>query len=428
MKILVIGRGGREHAIVWKLSQSPSVEKIYCATGNAGIEEHAELVNIKAEHIEELRAFALSHKIDITIAGPEISYTEGIVDEFSKYGLKVLGPTKDDAIIEASKAFAKNFMARYKIPTAKFGAFSDIKEAHKYIDEIGAPFAIKADGFTGGKGFIIAKDNATAKVAVHVMMEDETFGSAGKSIIIEELLKGIEISVLAFTDGNVIVPMVSAQQFKKAYDGNLGPATGGMGALSPAPTLKEEVKHKIIYEILVPVAKGLQEEGRKYKGILYTDIIITKEGPKVVEFHVRFGDPETQVILPRLKSDLGEIFMAMAEERLKEVNIEWKDEKSAAIILTSGGYPMKYEIGKKIFFKKKSKSSKVIIFHAGTRKHGNNLVTAGGRVLNVVALDKTLSKAVKKAYSVVENIEFEGMHYRKDIGVDASTKEVELLN
>ncbi len=426
MRILVIGRGGRESAIVWKLSKSSFVSKIFCATGNAGISKHAELVPIVAENIDELRKFAKKNKIDLTIVGgPEISLTKGIVDEFTKHGLNILGPSKAASELEASKIYARKFMKKYSIPTARFECFDDIDEAKEYIDSRNAPYAIKTDGITNGKGFIIAKDNATAKIAVHVMMEDRTFGNAGSKVIIEELLEGVDASILAFTDGKTIKQMVSAKQFVSAYDGNKGPNTGGLGAISPAPPVDDKVKEEIYDSIMEPVLNGLIEEGITFKGILYIHLVCTTKGPKVVDFNLRFGDPQAQVVLPRLDSDLGEIFKAIIEERLDEIDIKWNDNNVNCVSLVSAGYPMKYEIGKEITgIDKISESDKGLLFHSGTKEVNGKIVSAGGRVINIIGIGKSYEESRLNAYELCKNIKFDGMHFRRDIGPKAADTEL----
>ncbi len=417
MKLLVIGRGGREHSLIWKIHQSPDVSKIYSATGNAGISGLAECVPIRAENIHELADFAEKKGIDLTVVGgPEISFMEGIVDEFVSRGLPILGPTKEAAKIEGSKTFAKKMMRENGIPTSAFESFSDRDEAFAYIERVGHPLAIKADGMTGGKGFIIAKDAATAKVAVHVILKDRQFGQAGSRVIIEELLRGIDVSVLAFTDGDTIVPVATALYYKNAYDGDQGPITGGMGAVSPAPVIDQAMEKRIMDEVLVPSLAAMKSEGLNYKGILQIETIITKDGPKVVEFHVRFGDPETQVMLPRLESDIVKLFKAMMNGTLKEEQVKLSQRKAVAVVLVSGGYPMRYSVNEEVGgLGALKETDNRIILHAGTCQKSGKLVTMAGRVVNVVGLSDTFAGAAEEAYAVIDEITYNGKHYRKDI-------------
>lgn len=418
MKLLVIGRGAREHALIWKISQNPRVKKIYSATGNAGISELAEQVNIRAEEVKKLADFAEKKKIDITVVGgPEVAFTEGIVDEFKKRGLNILGPTREVARLEASKTFAKEFMKKYGIPTARFGSFCDEKEAFEYIERMGPPFAVKADGLTQDKGFIIARDKATAKVAVHVILKDQEFGEAGNRVIIEELLKGVETTVLAFTDGKTIVPMGTSHYYPSAYDGNLGPVTGGMGAVSPCPVVSDSMLKKIEEDILKPCIKAMQKEKLNYKGVFCVKLIITDDGPRVVDFHVRFGDPEVQVTLPRLKTDIVEIFEAIIKEKLDKIELKWDDRYALGVVLVSSGYPMKYSINKEITGYKKIKTDdSLLVFHAATAKKKRKLFTSGGRVFNIIGLGKDFSEAADRVYSMVDKIEYAGKYFRRDIG------------
>ncbi len=423
MKLLVIGRGAREHSLIWKIHQSPDVSKIYSATGNAGIASMAECVPIRAENIRELANFAEKKGIDLTVVGgPEVSFTEGIVDEFAARGLPILGPTKEAAKIEGSKTFAKKMMREHGIPTAGFESFADHEEAFAYIEKVGPPLAIKADGMTGGKGFIIAKDMATAKVAVHVILKDRQFGTAGSRVIVEELLRGIDVSVLAFTDGETIVPVATALYYKNAYDGDQGPITGGMGAVSPAPVINDVMERRITDEILIPSLEAMKNEGLNYKGILQIETIITDEGPRVVEFHVRFGDPETQVMLPRLESDIVKLFKSMLDGTLKEEQVKLSAQKAVAVVLVSGGYPMRYGIDKHVSgLDSIENTDNRVLFHAGTRSLNGRVLSLGGRVINLVGLADTFNEAAGKAYEVIDAIEYEGKHFRKDI----ARKEIE---
>lgn len=420
MKILVIGSGGREHALVWKLAQSKHVGKIFCAPGNGGISDIAECINIKADDIEGLLDFAKREKIDLTVVGPEIPLSMGIVDEFRKYGLKAFGPGKKAAQLEASKIFAKEFMARHKIPTADFKIFDSSQEAIKYIEARGAACVIKADGLAQGKGVVVAKDTEEARQAVLSMMEDRVFGVAGERIIIEECLEGEEASILVITDGKEVIPLASSQDHKRVFDADKGPNTGGMGAYSPAPVVSDSLFKEILDSVIYRAILGLNKEGIEYKGVLYAGIMITASGPKVLEFNVRFGDPETQAILPRIKSDLAEVMLAVAGpgiSRLGIDNLEWRDSPCICVVLASGGYPGDYEKGKEISgLGEAGRLKDVVVFHAGTKKASGKYYTNGGRVLGVTALGRTIKDAGDRAYSAAEKIKFDGMHYRKDIG------------
>jgi len=425
MNVLVIGRGGREHSLVWKIKQSPRVKKVYCATGNSGIEALAERVKIPAENVDELVAFAKKHDVGLTVVGPEVAPAQGIVDKFEKEGLKIFGPSKAAVQLENSKAFAKQLMSKYDIPTAKFGVFSNEQEAFDYIDRNSPPFAIKADGMDSGKGLILARDEITARLAVQVIMKDMTFGDAGKYVIIEEAISGIETSVVAFTDGDRILSATSAGIYKRAYDGDRGPFTGGMGAFSPDPRLSEEDMQNIIKTILQPTIDAMKKEKCKLKGILYMDLILTEKGPRVVEFQVRFNDPATQAVLPRLKSDIIDIMLAICEGKIEGLNIEWDTRSTVQVVLVSGGYPMKYTTGKTISgIDNVTKSEDLMLFHAGTGKDpSDRLITAGGRAVDIVSIAANVNDARKKAYNEVEKIFFKDMHFRKDIAQDISEYE-----
>ncbi|MFA5480589.1 MAG: phosphoribosylamine--glycine ligase [Candidatus Muiribacteriota bacterium] len=418
MNVLVIGRGGREHAIAWKLSKSPLVKKVFCATGNAGIAEIAECVDIKAENIDELLKFAQRNKIEFTVVGPEISLTEGIVDKFEAKGLKIFGPNQQTAKLEGSKGYAKQIMEKYNIPTAKFGTFETQEEAFEYIEEVGAPLAIKTDGLSAGKGFIIAKDEITAKLAVNVMMQDKVFGDAGKNVVIEELLTGDEITITFFTDGEKCFGLTSAQDYKRAYDMNRGPNTHGMGAISPAPIWTSKVEKDVTKMVVEPFLKALKKEGLKMKGVIYMTLIITEKGPKVVELNVRFGDPETQVILPRLETDLAEIIYKILNNQTKDLKIKWGDQTICSQIV-SGGYPLKYITGRLITGIEKVKTDdNLFLFHSGTVLQNDRLNSNGGRVLCMTVKNNDVDKARKKLYENISKIFFREMHYRNDIGLD----------
>lgn len=414
MKILVIGSGGREHALVWKLSQSPRVEKIYCAPGNAGIGNMAELVNIKVGDIELLLAFAIEKKIDLTVVGPEGPLVDGIVDRFEEEGLKIFGPNKSCAKLEGSKAFAKDFMIRHNIPTAKYKEYTKAEEAIKDIGIYGFPMVIKADGLAAGKGVVIAQNENEAKEALNIIMQNKKFGDAGSKVIIEEFIGGIEASMLCFVDGEAIVPMVSAQDYKKAFDGDEGPNTGGMGTYSPSIIYTDKIKEKVYNEILNPFISGLKADGLNFKGIIFIGLMIKDKELKVLEFNTRFGDPETQVVLSRLETDLVEIFESIIEGKLKQQEIKWSDKKALCVVLASQGYPEKYEKSKIITGLEDIKEA--IIFHAGTKALDGKVVTNGGRVLGVVGMAKTIEAARDIAYREVHKIKFDGKQYRKDIG------------
>ena len=420
MKVLVIGGGGREHTLVWKIKQSPKVSQVYCAPGNAGISKFAQCVNIDADNIGKLVDFAKKEKIDLTIVGPELPLSRGIVNEFNQQGLKIFGPSKEATEIESSKAFSKYLMKKYHIPTANYEVFQNSEKALDYIQQQTFPLVIKADGLAAGKGVFIVKNLIEAKDALDALTDEKQFGEAGRQVIIEEFLEGEEVSILAFCDGKTVIPMVSSQDHKKIFDDDLGPNTGGMGAYSPVPFYPDELEKRVLKEILKPTIKGLQSEGKEYKGVLYAGLILTKEGPKVLEFNARFGDPETQVILPRLKTDLIDILNAVIENTLHQINIEWEDTAAVCVVVASGGYPGKYQKGKVICgLERLEKMKNIIAFHAGTKFQDNQVITSGGRVLGITAWDETISKAKEKAYKGVNEIYFEDMYYRKDIAAKA---------
>ncbi len=416
MKVLVVGGGGREHAIVWKLAQSPRVDKIYCSPGNAGISEIAECIDIDISDHESLLDFVKYDWIDLTIAGPEDPLTKGIVDKFEREGRRCLGPVKDAARLEASKVFAKEFMRKYKIPSAEYKTFTSYIHAEEHVRMKGAPIVIKADGLAAGKGVFVAKTVDEAISALRLIMKEKAFGPAGDRVVVEECLEGEEASYLVFTDGKTILPMASSQDHKRVYDNDEGPNTGGMGAYSPAPVITPEVEKKIMDRVMKPAIRGLKKEGIKYKGILYAGIMLRDGEPYVLEFNCRFGDPETQPILTRLDSDLLEISMAITDEKLSDISLEWRPEASVCVVAASGGYPGKYETGKVITGLDDVKQMEdTVVFHAGTVYDGQDIVTAGGRVLGVTALGKDIKEARDRAYEAISKIHFEGMHYRKDI-------------
>jgi phosphoribosylamine--glycine ligase len=424
MKVLVIGGGGREHALLWKIKQSPKVSQVYCAPGNAGISKLAQGVSIDADNIGKLVDFAKKEKIDLTIVGPELPLSRGIVNEFNKEGFKIFGPSKEATEIESSKAFSKYLMKKYHIPTANYEVFQNIEAALDYIQQQTFPLVIKADGLAAGKGVFIVENLLEAKEALNALMDEKQFGEAGRQVIIEEFLEGEEVSVLAFCDGKTVIPMMPSQDHKKIFDNDLGPNTGGMGAYSPVPFYPDELEKRVLKEILKPSVKGLQNEGREYKGVLYAGLILTREGPKVLEFNARFGDPETQVLLPRLKTDLIDILNAVIEDKLHQINIEWEDNAAVCVVVASGGYPGAYQKGKIISgLEGLEKMKNIIAFHAGTKFQDEQVVTSGGRVLGITAWDETIFKAKEKAYRAVKEIYFEDMYYRKDIAAKAILKE-----
>lgn len=421
MNILVIGSGGREHALVWKLRQSPLVKNIYCAPGNAGIASVAELTPIKTSHLEGLLEFAERASIDLTVVGPEQPLTEGIVEIFSERGRKIFGPSKGAAVLEGSKVFAKQFMKKYNIPTAEWRSFdlSERYEARRYLAEQPMPVVIKADGLAGGKGAVICRSKDEAFEVLDEMMEKKIFGTAGERVVVEEYMVGEEASVFALTDGNVFVMLPAAQDHKRILDGDEGKNTGGMGAYAPAPVISPELMERIEQTIIGPAVAGMSNEKRKYKGCLYVGLMITETGPKVVEFNCRFGDPEAQVVLPLLDVDLVEVMVAVCDEKLSPGRVKFHDASAVCVVMASRGYPDSYESGKPIYgLESVLQEEGVAVFHAGTRLERNTVVTSGGRVLGVTALGckDDLEGAVALAYRAVERITFDGAYYRSDIG------------
>lgn len=418
MKILVIGGGGREHALVWKLKQSAGVDRIYCAPGNAGTAEIAENVALAANDLMALAQFAKENKIDLTVIGPDDPLAAGIVDLFGAEGLRVFGPTKSAARLESSKIFAKELMRENEIPTASAQTFERSEEAQRYCRDLKFPVVIKADGLALGKGVIIASDATVANAAIEEMMEQGKFGQAGRRIVIEEFLRGWECSLHALVDGNNYQMLATARDHKRAFDGDLGPNTGGMGAFSPASDWSGALQAKFETEIMQPLLGGLSAQGVSFRGLLFPGLMVTAEGPRVLEFNCRFGDPETQVILPRLKSNLAALFEATIEGRLSTTRIEWDERAAVTVVLASGGYPEKYDTGKIISgLDEVATMNDVQVFHAGTRKINGEIVTAGGRVLAVTALGQTLAQARTLAYQSAARIDFEGCHYRRDIAL-----------
>ncbi|AFK87573.1 MULTISPECIES: phosphoribosylamine--glycine ligase [Thermoanaerobacterium] len=415
MNVLVIGGGGREHAIVKKIRESEKVDRIYCAPGNGGISDIAECVDINVSDVEKLKKFAIDSNVDLTIVGPEVPLMKGIVDEFESSGLRIFGPRRDAAAIEGSKYFTKLLLHKYNIPTARFKAFDRYDAALNFLKDVWYPVVIKADGLAQGKGVFLVYSYKEAKEALDILMKEKRFGTSGDTVIIEEMLFGKEVSVLAFTDGNTIVPMVSAMDYKRIYDGDKGPNTGGMGNIAPNPYFGDKLLSVVVETILKPVIASLKKEGIVYKGVLYAGLILTEDGPKVLEFNARFGDPETQVVLPLLKTDLIDIVEAIIDERLSDMKIEWEDKKAVCVVAASEGYPGEFDTGHDITGVENTDG--VFVYHAGTVKRDGKYKTSGGRVLEVTALGNTYEEAREKAYDELKKIHFEGMYFRSDIGI-----------
>jgi phosphoribosylamine---glycine ligase len=425
VKILVVGGGGREHALAWKLSQSSRVDGIFCAPGNAGTAELGENVAIPANDLPALVQFAKENKIELTVIGPDDPLAAGIADLFEAEGLRVFGPSKSAARLESSKIFAKELMRKNKIPTARGAAFSKIEAALAFVEEARFPLVIKADGLALGKGVIIAQDTAEARRAIDSMMTERRFGDAGTRLLIEECLTGSECSLHALVDGKNYRMLATARDHKRAFDGDSGPNTGGMGAFSPADNLDVDLQTQFGREVMLPLLDGLIASGVLFRGLLFPGLMVTPEGPRVLEFNCRFGDPETQVILPRLKSDLLELLEATIDGTLEGRTIEWDERAAVTVVLASGGYPDKYETGKPIRgLEAAAKATDVHIFHAGTQKKDGMVVTAGGRVLAVTALGESVAAARARAYEAVSQIDFEGCHYRRDIALGAGGAKV----
>lgn len=417
MKVLVIGSGGREHTLVWKLKQSRKVDKVFCAPGNAGIGQIAKRVNISVDNIRALSDFASRNKIGLTVVGPEAPLAKGIVDEFRRRKLKIFGPDKRGAQIESSKVFSKEFMRKYHIPTASFKVFDMHAEAIGFCNSAKFPLVIKANGLAAGKGVIIAKSIKEAVSALEDIMLKKIYGSAGDSVLIESFLTGQEVSLMAIADGKTILPMLSSQDHKQAFDGDLGPNTGGMGAYCPTTFINQELMEDITDHILKPTLDGLTKEGIVYKGVIYAGLMLTESGPKVLEFNCRFGDPETQVVLPLLKTDLAELFLAAVNQKLSSFKqLSWSSDSAACVIMASKGYPGKYNKGIQISGLQTKTDNNSHIFHSGTVFKGNRWLTDGGRVLGIMGQDRNLQSALNKAYRLVNKIKFQGAMYRKDIG------------
>lgn len=418
MRILLIGGGGREHALAWKLAQSDKVEKIFAAPGNPGIAmlKKCSCIDLKLDDLEKVADYAEEESIDLTVVGPEATLVAGIADVFKRRGLPVFGPSKAAAQLEGSKAFSKELMAKYNIPTAFFKICEDMETAKAYVKEKGAPIVVKADGLAAGKGVVVAMTEEEALEAIEEMMGDHKFGNAGARVVLEEYMEGEEASLLAFTDGKTVVPMLAAQDHKRIFDNDQGPNTGGMGTYAPAPVMTDILRLKATERILKPVVAAMAKEGTPYQGCLYAGLMIKDDVIKVVEFNCRFGDPETQVVLPLLESDLAEIMLACATGTLDQADVAWSDKAAVCVVMASGGYPESYEIGKVITgLAEADAQENTVVFHAGTKNAAGSIVTAGGRVLGVTAVDDNIRAARDRAYAAVENIKFDGAFYRKDI-------------
>ncbi|MDF1581264.1 MAG: phosphoribosylamine--glycine ligase [Desulfuromonadales bacterium] len=420
MKILVIGGGGREHALVWKMAQSPLVDKIYCAPGNPGIAALAECVDLAVDDLDGLLSFATARQIDLTVVGPELPLTLGIVDQFEAAGRLIFGPSKLAAQLEGSKAFCKDIMAKYGVPTAAYGTFSERDDAVAFINKLGAPIVVKADGLAAGKGVVVARDIAEAIAAVDHIMLDKAFGAAGEKVVVEEFLNGEEASFLAFTDGERVLPLASSQDHKPVFDNDQGPNTGGMGAYSPAPVVTAALYDEIVETVIKPVVRGMAAEGCTYRGVLYAGLMIDDGKIGVLEFNARFGDPEAQPLLSRLKSDLVPVLMACARGDLSGQVLEWHEQAAVCVVMASGGYPGDFAKGLPISgLDAAAKIDELMVFHAGTTERDGQVVNQGGRVLGVTGRGATVAAAIAKAYEGVHAISWEGAHYRTDIGAKA---------
>lgn len=423
MNVLVVGSGGREHALVWKLAQSGRIASLYAAPGNPGMERYAQCLPIAVDDIEGLVAAAKEHQIDLTVVGPELPLTLGIVDRFEAEGLACFGPSKAAAELEGSKAFSKDLMKKYNIPTAAYEVFTEVAPAKAFADKLGYPVVVKADGLAAGKGVLICESQEDAYAAIEDMLVASEFGEAGHRIVIEEFMTGPEVSVLAFADGSHALPMVSAQDHKRIFDNDEGPNTGGMGAYSPAPMYHEALAAEVLETIIRPTIAAMAAEGRPFTGILYTGLMLTEDGPRVLEYNVRFGDPETQPVLMRLESDLLDVFEKALAGRLDEVELAWKEEAAVCVVLAAKNYPASPVKGDAILGLDELEDDQVVVFHAGTKRMDAKLVTNGGRVLGVTALGDTIREAIEHAYKATAHIHFEGMQYRRDIGARALKEE-----
>jgi phosphoribosylamine--glycine ligase len=422
MKILVVGNGGREHALVWKIRQSPLVKEVYCAPGNAGIAEQADCVPIDTSNIVEVADFAQSIKADLTVVGPELPMVLGMGDEFRRRGLSIFCPSRSAAEIEGSKAFAREFMQRHNIPSPRYEICGSLDEANAFVKRapFGYPVVVKADGLAAGKGTFVAENEAEAYEAVASIMGEKKFGTAGARIVMEEFLRGDEVSFLVFSDGSRVVPMISVQDHKRLSDGDSGPNTGGMGTVAPSTNMSLDVHRQIMQEIILPTVKGLDAEGRRYQGVLYAGLMMTEAGPKVLEYNARFGDPETQVIMARMKSDLVPVLKGVADGQLGDVKMEWTKEPAVCVVLAAGGYPNEVETGKEVKGLAALKGVPDLqVFHAATALKDGKVITVGGRVLGITALGQNLDAAVQRAYDAADKIHFDGMQFRRDIGAKA---------
>ena len=415
MRVLVIGSGGREHALAWKIAQSPLVKKVFCAPGNAGTANVAENIDIPSDNVDALLQFATVTGIGLTVVGPEQPLVKGLVDSFEESGLRVFGPSQRAAEIEGSKVFCKNLMKKYGIPTARYESF-DSPDQVKLFTKEDEPVVVKASGLAAGKGVILCSNAEEARSAVQSIMQEKAFGNAGDQVVVEEFLTGQEVSLLAFTDGKTVLPLDSAQDHKAAFDGDKGPNTGGMGAYSPALVFTEELKQQVIDEIMIPTVRAMAKEGRYYRGILYAGLMLTESGPKVLEFNARFGDPETQPIMMRIKNDIVPIFEACIDGTLAKQSLQWRQEPTICVVMAAKGYPSSYEKGKEISGLNSDEHRQAVVFHAGTKLENGKVLTNGGRVLGVTALGSDINQAIKNAYSAVDKIKWDGVHYRKDIG------------
>jgi phosphoribosylamine--glycine ligase len=417
MRVLLVGGGGREHALAWTLARSPRLDRLIAAPGNPGIARHAECVSVKDSAIEELESLARRERVDLTVVGPELPLALGLADRFREAGLRVFGPSAAAARLESSKAFAKDLMARHRIPTARFRTFSESPAARRFCRELGAPLVVKADGLAGGKGALICRTLEEADRAVALCLEERGFGDAGNSVVVEEFMEGEEASFFVLSDGMTVLPLAGAQDHKTVFDDDQGPNTGGMGAYSPAPILDEAMGARVMAEIVLPTIHAMRREGTPYQGVLYVGLMITREGPRVVEFNCRFGDPECQAILPRLDQDLLPLLEAVADGKGLPPALGWRADSSVCVVLASAGYPGRYETGRIIRgVEDAERLAGVTVFHAGTAARDGALVTAGGRVLGVQALGADITEAIARAYGAVSRISFEGVHFRKDIG------------
>lgn len=418
MRVLILGSGGREHALAWKIAQSPKVNKIYCAPGNAGTASVAENIDISPDNIQALLNFALIKGIGLTVVGPEQPLVKGIADSFEESGLRVFGPSQRAAEIEGSKVFCKDLMKKYGIPTARYESFNSLDQVKLFTKE-DEPVVVKASGLASGKGVVLCRNGKEARSAIQSIMQGKVFGNAGDQVVIEEFLTGQEVSLLAFTDGKTILPLESAQDHKAAFDDDKGPNTGGMGAYSPAPIFTDELKKKVVDEIMIPTVRAMAKEGRYYRGILYAGLMVTESGPKVLEFNARFGDPETQPIMMRIKNDIVPIFEACIDGTLATQTLQWKPESTVCVVMAAKGYPGSYEKGNEITGLNLDENQQAMVFHAGTKLDNGKVLTNGGRVLGVTALGLNINQAIKNAYSVVDKIKWDGIHFRKDIGSKA---------